>query len=133
MSPRKSSTSSGNRFERPRYLLVEVAGDPPLSPRALEGLLRERLGAEAPQLPFRILRTEGRFALVSVRHTDAPRFRASWNPTMPSGPARLRTLRTYGTLRKGKAWLARSHPPRGRTRADGGLNSGGRRTSTPGP
>jgi hypothetical protein len=111
VSPRKSSTSSGNRFDRPRYLLVEVTGAPPLSARALEEILR---GASPPDLPpasarFRVIRTLGRFGLVAVAHLDAPRFRSAWTrPSDGRSPA-LRTLRTYGTLRKGKEWIARAN------------------------
>ena len=105
MSPRKSSTSSGNpRFDRPRYLLVEAAGAGTLSPRALEGLLGARLAElPEPRPRFRIIRTEGAHALVAVAHTDVGRCRIVWNRP---GDASLRTLRSYGTLRKGKSWLA---------------------------
>jgi hypothetical protein len=113
VSPRKSSTSSGNRFDRPRYLLVEVAGLPSPSPRQLEGLLRARLGGPLGAAPFRVIRVTGPLALVAVAHTEAPAFRTAWNAPAAPGAGRLRTLRTFGTLRKGKAWLGRSEggPP----------------------
>ena len=107
MSPRKSSTSSGNSFARPRYLLVEVAGAGTPSPRSLEALLDERsLRPPGPPLRFRLIRSEGTHGLVAVSHTDAPEARRLWNsPAVPGRPM-LRTLRMFGTLRKGKLWLA---------------------------
>ncbi|MCI4360447.1 MAG: hypothetical protein L3J91_01970, partial [Thermoplasmata archaeon] len=111
VSPRKSSTSSGNPTLRPRYLGVEAAGDLPLSPRSVEQELRRRLeaiGAHAPA--FQIIRWESGRGLVRVAHYDVRRAREAWNYLGPgsSGQAlTLRTDRTYGTLRKGKAWLLR--------------------------
>jgi RNase P/RNase MRP subunit POP5 len=119
VSPRKSSTSSGNPSLRPRYLGVEVAGELPLSPRSIEAELRRRLeaiGAHSPS--FQIIRWEGGRGLVRVAHYDVRRAREAWNyrgPATTGGPLTVRTDRTYGTLRKGKAWLAgpkRSVSPR---------------------
>jgi hypothetical protein len=111
VSPRKSSTSSGNLSHRPRYLAVEVAGDLPIPPRQLERELQRRASRPGrPPLDLRIIRIEGRRALVRVAHLDVASARAVWNgpatdPIAP--PFSLRTDRSYGTLRKGKAWLRR--------------------------
>jgi hypothetical protein len=106
-SPRKSSTSSGNRFERPRYLLVEVVGVPTLSPRVLESILIRQLHEAGTPLPFRVIRTEGSHGLVAVAHLDVTRARTAWNPGNERSTGSVRTLRSYGTLRKGKEWIAR--------------------------
>ena len=114
MSPRKSSTSSGNRFERPRYLLVEAPGAGTLSPPSFEALLAARLpSAPGGRLRFRVIRSEGRHALVAVAHTEVEAARSAWNAPERPGVPGLRTLRSYGTLRKGKEWLvAHYRPPR---------------------
>lgn len=104
MSPRKSSTSSGNRFDRPRYLLVEVSGTGTLSPSLLERLLAARV--PEPHFRFRVIRVDGPFGLVAVEHTDAPAARTAWNGAVAPGLPSIRTLRSYGTLRKGKIWVA---------------------------
>jgi len=106
-SPRKSSTSSGNRFDRPRYLLVEVVGAPTLSPRGLEALLHHHLVTAGTPFRFRVVRTEGTHGLVAVAHVDVAAARLAWNRPSEGGRAAVRTLRSYGTLRKGKAWIAR--------------------------
>ena len=111
MSPRKSSTSSGNPTPRPRYLGVEVAGELSSAPRAIEAELRRRLEAIGAHRPtFQIIRWEGRRGLVRVAHYDVGRARAAWNyrgPATTGADLAIRTFRTYGTLRKGKAWLGR--------------------------
>ncbi|HYA55025.1 MAG TPA: hypothetical protein VEG42_05435 [Thermoplasmata archaeon] len=112
MSPRKSSTSSGKPSvrRRPRYLGIEVAGElfPPLSPRAWEGLLAERWTAApaSPTPPFRLIRAEGRRAIVEVDHLFAAEARAAWaaRPTEAGRPT-LVPHRTWGTLVGAKAWL----------------------------
>ena len=131
MNPRKSSTSSGNPTLRPRYLGVEVAGETPfLAPRAIEHELRRRLeaiGAHQPE--FQIIRWQGGRGLVRVAHTDARRARDAWNYVGPGTDGQrltLRTVRTYGTLRKGKLWLngraqGASRRPRAPMRDVGGL------------
>ncbi len=107
-SPRKSSTSSGNRFDRPRYLLVEVVGAPTLSPRGLESILAGHLVKAGAPIRFRVIRTEGPHGLVAVSHRDVPAARRAWNGATSGPPsAGVRTLRSYGTLRKGKIWIAR--------------------------
>jgi len=112
VSPRKSSTSSGsNRFDRPRYLLVEVVGAPTLSPRALETALFERLPPTLAPVRPRVIRSEGAYALVAIPHTLLAAAVLAWNGPGTGGRP-LRTLRTYGTLRKGKEWLARARNPR---------------------
>ena len=107
MSPRKSSTSSGNPTVRPRYLGVEVAGE--LSPRSVEHELRRRLEAIGAHQPtFQIIRWEAGRGLVRVAHYDVRRAREAWNYRGPGTAGQLLTLRTdrtYGTLRKGKAWM----------------------------
>ena len=105
-SPRKSSTSSGNRFDRPRYLLVEVSGVPSLSSPTLSDLLRRRLAGPSGVPEFRIVRVQSPYGIVAVPHRGAPTARASWNDAAPMGPVTLRTRRTFGTLRKAKRWLA---------------------------
>jgi RNase P/RNase MRP subunit POP5 len=109
VSPRKSSTSSGNPIARPRYLGVEVAGEQPLSPRSIEQELRRRLEAIGAHRPnFQIIRWEAGRGLVRVAHYDVGRAREAWNyqgPGSAGQPFSVRTDRTYGTLRKGKAWL----------------------------
>jgi hypothetical protein len=119
VSPRKSSTSSGKPPGlRPRYLGIEVAGEhfPSLSPRAWEGLLAERLAsAGVPVRRFRVIRSEGRRAVVEVDHLAAPRARAAWTAT-PAGPSEIGFIprRTWGTLVGAKAWLREPRTP-GRT------------------
>jgi hypothetical protein len=110
VNPRKSSTSSGNRFDRPRYLLVEVSGAPTLSPKSLEILLVERLRTAARALPFRVIRTDGPYGLVAIPHLSLQEARGAWNGSLDGRGISLRTLRTYGTLLKGKQWLARARP-----------------------
>jgi RNase P/RNase MRP subunit POP5 len=112
VSPRKSSTSSGKPSRlRPRYLGIEVAGEhlPPLSPRAWEGLLSERLAsAGVPVRRFRLIRSEGRRAVVEVDHLAASRARAAWGlPRTGPNPITLVPRRTWGTLLGAKAWLRR--------------------------
>ena len=111
MSPRKSSTSSGseNSFLRPRYLSVEVAGDLPHAGRLIERELLRRLEVAGVHRPtVKMIRWEGTRGLVRVPHTDARRARDAWNGSSrgPDGSVlTLKTLRSYGTLRKGKAWI----------------------------
>ncbi|MCI4344047.1 MAG: hypothetical protein L3J87_00270 [Thermoplasmata archaeon] len=57
---------------------------------------------------------EGRRALVEVDHRTAPLARAAWNVPIsgPAGaPVGIVTVRTWGTLVKGKAWLRRPSGP----------------------
>jgi hypothetical protein len=111
VSPRKSSTSSGsdNSFLRPRYLSVEVAGDLPYAGRLIERELLRRLEVAGVHRPtVRMIRWEGTRGLVRVPHTDARRARQVWNGTSRSPDGSVLTLKTgrsYGTLRKGKAWI----------------------------
>ncbi|HYB63381.1 MAG TPA: hypothetical protein VEE86_03045 [Thermoplasmata archaeon] len=119
MSPRKSSTSSGKPPAlRPRYLGLEVAGEhlPFLSPRAWESLLGERLSSAGPPVPrFRLVRAEGRRAIVEVDHLAARHARAAFStgPPRPGGLA-LVSRRTWGTLVGAKAWLRGRPPQNGR-------------------
>lgn len=110
MSPKRSSTSSGNPLPRPRYLGVEVAGDRLFSPRVLEHWLSDRLAGEGPPPKLRVVRVDGRKALVDVPHTWARRARADWSGrwTASDGTVlEMRTYRTWGTLVGGKRWLKR--------------------------
>lgn len=117
MSPRKSSTSSADdtRSLRPRYLGVEVAGDPAVSTRSLESLLADRLRAACPDgapSTVRVIRREGPRAVAEVEHLQANSARRAWNGhvALATGAGLdLQTLRTWGTLRGAKAWL-RSAP-----------------------
>jgi RNase P/RNase MRP subunit POP5 len=82
--------------------------------RALERELLRRLemiGVHQPR--FRIIRWEGRRGLVRVAHTDVKRAREAWNgeSVSPDGyRLRLATVRSHGTLRKGKLWLRTREP-----------------------
>ena len=108
MNPKRSSTSSANSLPRPRYLGIEVAGDPPFSPRLLERWLSDRLAGEDGPPKLRVVRLNGRRALVDVPHTWAGRARARWNGRWLVGngvTVEIRTHRTWGTLRLGKRWL----------------------------
>ncbi|HYB79211.1 MAG TPA: hypothetical protein VEG66_05570 [Thermoplasmata archaeon] len=122
MSPRKSSTSSGKATpspaRRPRYLGLEVAGEllPVLSPRAWENLLADRLVAAGEPSPrFRLIRAEGRRAIVEVDHLTAARARTAWSgPIRAPGAPTLIPYRTWGTLVGAKAWMrGRRGAPRG--------------------
>ncbi len=110
MSPRKSSTSSGRSKSRPRYLGIEVAGQPfpALSPRWWEANLRVGLDrTPGPTgVPFRLVRVEGRRAIAEVDRYVAGRARSAWNAPV-SGDDRIRfaTRRTWGTLVGAKRWL----------------------------
>jgi hypothetical protein len=142
VNPRKSSTSSGKPpFERPRYLGLEVVGEPfpPLSPARWEAFLRgllERPGSA--EVRFRLIRSEGRRAVVAVGHRELARARAAWNPA-PGDRSGLGlvTRRTWGTLVQAKAWLRSSGPGvapgrRGLPDPSGpSLSPGGPRTSPP--
>lgn len=114
MNPRKSSTSSARiPFDRPRYLGIEVAGEPfpPPSPRLWETWLRAALTqAREGDLRFRFVRAEARRAIVAVAHTDAARARDAWNVGQIDGMSvGLATRRTWGTLVGAKRW-ARGRP-----------------------
>lgn len=85
-----------------------MAGVPTLSPKAIEALLTERLAALPSEIRYRIVRSEGHYVLVSVSHLHVPAFRAAWNGEVAGRPGiSVRTVRSFGTLRKGKAILAR--------------------------
>lgn len=111
MRPRKRSTSSGNPtppLPRPRYLGIEVAGVPLPSPRGVEMFLRRVPLGDGPAFPIRVVRVEHRRAIVEVPHTAVARARDAWNRSLeglglPWGE--LRSVRTWGTLLKAKAWL----------------------------
>ncbi len=126
MSPRKSSTSSGKRpARRPRYLGIEVAGEPfpSLSPPSFEALLREALVRRTGTAPrFRVIRSDGARGIAEVDHRDAPAARDAWNSSV--GSLDLRTHRTWGTLVGAKTWLAD-----GRDGGPGRPNRGRPRTS----
>jgi hypothetical protein len=118
-SPRKSSTSSGRRERaRTRYLGIEVAGEPlpPVPPARWSAWLSEPLGrAGLARVAFRIVRTEGRRAVVRVGALDAPVARRAWDgATVGGGTVALTTARTWGTLVGAKRWLGArgGSPPR---------------------
>ncbi len=109
MSPRKSSTSSGKPSSlRPRYLGIEVAGEPfpPPSPRWWESALRRGFDRARIGGRFRLVRSDGYRAVVEVDQHRSPAARAAWNgPADDTGSVALVTRRTWGTLRGAKAWL----------------------------
>ncbi len=86
-------------IERKRYLGVIFPETLPV-PGGLAGLLGSRLSSAGP-VRIRIVRARGGHAIVEVPHTALPRVRESWND-----PPSLRTVGTWGTLRKAKSWLA---------------------------
>ena len=69
--------------------------------------LRDRLVRSGQaNLPFRVVRCEGRRAIVEVAHSAASAARAAWNLPDPDGRGPdLATRRTWGTLVGAKAWL----------------------------
>ncbi len=90
---------------------MEVAGRSPLPPHELAELLRVRLGIPpGARLPFRILRTRGRRALIALPAREVPQARRALHA--PGATPGSVTYRTWGTLRKAKEWL---DFPRGRT------------------
>jgi hypothetical protein len=86
----------------------------------LEAALRHALVRVDPigaSVKMRLVRAEARQAIAEVPHTALPLARRAWNGslTLPSGATvAVVTLRTYGTLRKGKEWLRRGVPGPGR-------------------
>jgi hypothetical protein len=114
VSPRKSSTSSDRpRPLRPRYLGLEVAGEHfPSFSRDWEALLRERLDRSGHgNLTFRLVRSDGRRAIVEVGHLHVRTARTAWTVAGRTGPdLRLATRRTWGTLVGAKAWLRSMRP-----------------------
>ncbi len=91
-----------------------MAGEhlPALSPRWWEAALRAR----ALSISFRVVRTEGRRAVVEVDQRTLAAARAGW-PGPLDGGLTLATVRTWGTLVGAKSWLhdgRRSPEPRGR-------------------
>jgi len=112
VSPRKSSTSSGRPASlRPRYLGIEVAGEhlPSPPPRWWEATLRGCLDRSAVPGRFRLVRAEGRRAVVEVDQLRSRAVRAAWTTSVPEQGAEVRiaTRRTWGTLRGAKVWLRR--------------------------
>ncbi len=92
-----------------------MAGALPPSPRLLEQSLRESVTREhRGPVPVRIVRIQGRRAIVEVPHWAAAAARRAWNPApdrRPTDALGIGTVRTYGTLLKAKAWLMdRSRP-----------------------
>ena len=91
-----------------------MTGGQPLPPRLLELWLRrslsETLGAPAS---VRVIRVEGRRALVEVSHLSATVARHTFSGELPGAPLpglALATRRTWGTLRLAKLWLRPSRP-----------------------
>ncbi len=90
-----------------------MAGDLSFSPKLLERWLTERLATEGPPPKLRVIRVDGRRALVDVPHVWAGRARSLWTGhwTAPDGTrVEMRTHRTWGTLVGGKRWLRRPEP-----------------------
>jgi len=84
-----------------------VAGEllPDLSPTGWERTLARLLDEHAPTpVRFRVIRADGRRAVVEVEHLDAATARAAWTSVARDGPS-LVTRRTWGTLLGAKAWL----------------------------
>jgi hypothetical protein len=116
VNPRKSSTSSArSAAPRPRYLGLEVAGEhlPPLSPRWWEGTLRGLTVGLPSTFPFRLIRSEGRRAVVEVSHRSAAAARSRWTAVLDERTT-VGTVRTWGTLVGAKAWLNQGRPRRPR-------------------
>jgi hypothetical protein len=111
VSPRKSSTSSGNHSARPRYLGLEVAGPSRFLPstrwweETLSSLLADATRANSR---VRVVRTESIRAIVEVDQSMTTPSRRAWNRAVaaPNGEQwRIATKRTWGTLVGAKAWL----------------------------
>jgi len=96
---------------RPRYLGIEVAGQPVprLSPAAWHDLLQHRWRAHAePTQQFRIIRVAPTRALVEVDQRTLALGRTAWNAVIVADGERsyrVATVRAWGTLVSGKAWL----------------------------
>jgi hypothetical protein len=107
VSPRKSSTSSGKRTVRRRYLGLELPGEPfpPPPARWWEAVLRRRFDRAAVPGRFRLIRTDGYRAVAEVDQLRAAAARAAWNAPATDGDAAVVTRRTWGTLRRAKRWL----------------------------
>ncbi len=113
-SPRKSSTSSGRpRRPRPRYLGLEVAGEPLPSPASARWgpLLGEAATAAGGAPWFRVIRADAGAAIVEVEARDVAAARRAWNRAAGEGSPGLRTARSWGTLVGAKRWLARRGAP----------------------
>jgi hypothetical protein len=114
VSPKRSSTSSGNPLSRPRYLGIEVVGDASFSPRILERWLSDRLTVDGSSPKLRVIRVDGGRALVDVPHMWAHRARVQWTGRWTASDGtrlEMRTHRTWGTLVGGKRWLRRREMP----------------------
>jgi hypothetical protein len=95
-----------------------VAGEhlPFLSPRAWESLLAERFVArDAPAFRYRLIRSDGRRAVVEVDQWSAERARTvlAARPR-PPGEVTVDPRKTWGTLVGAKEWLraGRERPTR---------------------
>lgn len=65
--------------------------------------------AGGPGGPIRVLRVQGRRAVVQIDQLHTGAARQAWNGPTPNVPGlRLMTRRTWGTLVGAKAWIARS-------------------------
>jgi len=86
-----------------------VAGEhlPTLSPRDWEVAVRRRLErAGLGSTGFRLIRSEGRYAVVEIEHRQLPAVRSAWASSLsPEEGAPMVTVRTWGTLVGAKAWL----------------------------
>jgi len=65
----------------------------------------QRLGPADPIASLKIIRFDGSRGLVRIPHRSVERARSAWNEAPGPTGLPLRTVRSYGTLRKGKAWM----------------------------
>ena len=89
-----------------------MAGEPlsGLPPARWTASLEEALrDAGTPALPFRLVRSDGRRAVVRVDTRSLPDAKRAWNRLegRVGGAPLLVTRQTWGTLVGAKAWLAR--------------------------
>ncbi len=97
-SPPRPSTSSGRPPARKRYLGVTIAGEAN-SPATYSRILGSLVGPVAG-FRFRVVKVRRSAALVELPSPAVALARRAWNSQG------ARTYRTWGTLRKGKKWLA---------------------------
>jgi RNase P/RNase MRP subunit POP5 len=86
-----------------------VAGEqlPPPPARWWEATLRRTLEPSSAPGAFRIVRSDGYRAIVAVDQSRVRAAREAWTTVLddPRTGVRIRTRRTWGTLRGAKAWL----------------------------
>jgi hypothetical protein len=78
-------------------------------------MLRESWAKISSPVPrFRLIRVEGRRAVVEVGHVDVARARVAWNQVVIPPQGNLATYRTWGTLVGAKRWLRSEDSAAGR-------------------